>query len=80
MAVERWNGQMVTSIGGDSRMVRRKDMEHMSLLMETVISGSVCRVKCTGMEYTDGQMEENIMDSGKSIRGRVTDIGRVVMA
>jgi hypothetical protein len=28
----------------------------------------------TGMEYSDGLVEEYIMDSGKSIRGMVTDI------
>jgi hypothetical protein len=80
MAVQRWNMQMVTSIGGNTRMVRRKDMEHLSGLVERDISGNTCRVTCTGMEYTDGQMEVYIMDSGKRIRRRVTGIGRVVMA
>jgi hypothetical protein len=28
MDAERWNGQMVTVIGGNSRMVMGKDMEH----------------------------------------------------
>jgi hypothetical protein len=80
MAVERGNGQMVTSIGGTSRMVRRKDMEHLSGLMETDISGSGCRVTCKGMEYTDGQTEENILDSGKRIIIMVMDISRILLA
>jgi hypothetical protein len=63
MAVERWKVQMVTGIGGNSRMITGKDMEHMSGLMERDISGNTCRVRSTGMEYTDGLMEENTMDS-----------------
>jgi hypothetical protein len=80
MAVERWNMQVVTGIGGNSRIIRRKDMEHMSGLVDTDISGSGCRITCTGMEYTDGQMEEYAMDSGKSIRRMVTDIRGMMMA
>ena len=34
MAVQRWNMQMVTVIGGNSRMVIGKDMEHWKVLME----------------------------------------------
>ncbi len=55
-------------------------MEHLSRLMETDSSGSSCRVSCTGMEYTDGQMEQYIMDSGKRIRKMVTDIQEILMA
>jgi hypothetical protein len=40
MDAERWNGQMVTVIRGNTRMVRRKDMEHSSGLMETDTSGN----------------------------------------
>jgi hypothetical protein len=28
MDVERWNGQMVKLIGGNSMIIRQKDMEH----------------------------------------------------
>ncbi len=68
--------QMVRVIGGNSRMAREKDMEHMSMLLETDTSGSGCRISNTGMEYTDGQMEQSIMDSGKRIRRMVMDILR----
>ncbi len=74
MAVERWNLQVVTGIGGNGRMTRGKDMEHLIGLVEADTSGSTCRISDTGMEYTDGQMEKYIMDSGKRIRGMVTDI------
>jgi hypothetical protein len=80
MAVERWNLQMVTSIGGNTRMIRGKDMEHLSGLKETDISGSGCRIIITGMEYTDGRVDHYIMDSGKRIRGMDTDISRIVRA
>ena len=35
MATSRWNFQMVTLTGGNTRMTRGKDMEHSRLLMET---------------------------------------------
>ncbi len=54
-------------------------MEHLSGLMEVDTSGSTFRVSDTGMEYTDGQMEESIMDSGNRITMMVTDILRVLM-
>ena len=80
MAVERRNMQMVKSIGGNSTMTTGKDMQHLSGLMETDTSGSGCRVTNTGMEYTDTQMEQYIMDSGNRIRGLVTHIGGMLMA
>jgi hypothetical protein len=80
MAVERWNMQVVTGIGGKSRVTRRKDMEHLSGLVEADTSGSGCRVSDTGMQYTDGLMEQYIMDSGKRITRTVTDIRRMLMA
>ncbi len=65
---------MVAVIGGNTRLARRKDMEQRCGLVEADTSGSGCRVTCTGMEYTDGQMEESIMDSGNRITRMVTDI------
>jgi hypothetical protein len=70
---------MVAVIGGNSRMATRKDMEHLQRLEETDTSGSGCRISDTGMEYTDGQMEMSIMDSGNRVTRMVTDIGRVQM-
>jgi hypothetical protein len=70
---------VVASIGGNTRMVTWKDMEHMSWLVERDISGNSCRVTCTGMEYADRQMDLYIMDSLKIIRRKDTDISRVVM-
>ena len=40
MGAERWNSHMVTVIGGNTRMVKGKDMEHMRGLMETDTSGN----------------------------------------
>jgi hypothetical protein len=40
MDAERGNSQVVTVIGGNSRMVRRKDMEQERGLMETDTSGN----------------------------------------
>jgi hypothetical protein len=79
MVVESWNLQMVAVIGGNSRMARRKDMEHLSGLLEIDTSGSGCRVTCMGMEYADAQMEMRIMDSGNRISRMVSDIIRVLM-
>jgi hypothetical protein len=70
---------MVTVIGGNTRMATRKDMEHMIMQMETDTLGSTFRISDTGMEYTDSQMEESIMDSGNRITRMVTDILRVSM-
>jgi hypothetical protein len=63
----RFTTQMATFIGGNSRMAREKDMEHMSGLVEADTSGNACRVKNTAMEYKDGQMEQYTMDNGNKI-------------
>jgi hypothetical protein len=46
----RFTSQMATVIGGNSKITRKKDMEHMRVLMETDTSGNGCRVTCTAME------------------------------
>ena len=79
MALPRLHMMMVALIGGNTRMITGKDMEHLSGLVETDTSGSTCRVTDTGMEYTDGQMEQSIMDSGNRVTRMVTDIIRVLM-
>ena len=66
---------MVTLIGGNARMVKRKVMEHLSGLMETDTLGSGCRVTFTGMEYTHGHMEMYIKDNGNKITEKVMHIG-----
>jgi hypothetical protein len=70
---------MVAVIGGNTRITRWKDMEHLSGLRKTDTSGSSCRISVMVMEYTDGKMEQSIMDSGNRISRMVTDIGRVLM-
>ncbi len=55
-------------------MGRGKDMEHMSMLMETDTLGSGFRMTSTGMEYTDGQMEMYIKDNTNKIISKVMHI------
>ncbi len=82
MALPRLHMTMVALIGGNTRMVREKDMEHKSGLMETDTLGSTCRVPNTGMEYTHGQVEKYIMDNGNKIKKKVMDItdGQMAMS
>jgi hypothetical protein len=72
--------KMVTLIGGNTRMMRWKDMEHLSLLMETDTLGNSCRVANTGMEYSDGQMEKYIKDNGHGVIEKVMHTTRFMMA
>jgi hypothetical protein len=74
MDAQRWNGQMVKVGGGNSRMIRQKDMEQDKGLMETDTSGNTWIVTGTGMEYTDGLMDMYITESGNRIRLMAKDI------
>jgi hypothetical protein len=74
MDAQRRNTQMVTVIGGNSRMVKGKDMEHGRELMETDTSGNTWIIVTTGMEYTDGLVEKYITGSGNRIIKMVKDI------
>jgi hypothetical protein len=65
--------QVVTVIGGNVRIITRKDMDHITGLMERDTRGKRSRRRVTGMEYTDGQMEQYIMGNGNRI-------SRMVMA
>jgi hypothetical protein len=65
--------QVVAVIGGNGRIIRRKDMDHFTGLMEGDTRGNTSRVSNVGMEYTDGQMEQYIMGN----KNRVT---KMVMA
>jgi hypothetical protein len=57
----------MTVIGENTKMATGKDMEYMILKMEGDTSANGCRVTNTGMEYTDGQMDQYIMDNGNRI-------------
>jgi hypothetical protein len=48
MALSRLQMKMVSLIGGNNRMVREKDMEHLSFLMETDTRGNTCIFKRHG--------------------------------
>ncbi len=80
MVLPRLHLKVVALIGGNSRMVRRKDMEHLSGLMEGDTLGSGCRVSCTGMEYKDGQVELYIKDNSNKIILKVMHIAGGQMA
>jgi hypothetical protein len=60
--------QMVTVIGGNIRIITEKDMDHFTGQVERDTRGNTSRVRVTGMEYADTQMEQYIM--GKTNRER----------
>ena len=66
--------KVMAVIGENSRMTRGKDMEYMIMIMETDTSGNTCRVINTGMEYTDGQVEQYIMANWNRIILMALDI------
>ena len=74
MALPRLHMQVVTLIGGNSRIIKRKDMEQKSGLVETDTLGSTCRMSNTAMEYSDGQVEMYIKDNGNKIKEMAMDI------
>ena len=80
MAVQRLKIQRAISIGGNSRMIRRKDMEHSRVVMETDTSGNSVMISNTGMEYTDGLMDQYITENTNRVIKMVKDIrgGQVV--
>ncbi len=65
---------MVTVTGGNSRMVREKDMQQLRVLMETDTLGNTVMIRNTGMEYTDGLIHVYITESSKRIREMGKDI------
>ncbi len=82
MVLPRLHMQMVTLFGGNARIITRKDMEHMSGLMETDTLGSGCRMSDTAMEYKQGQMEVDIKDNGNKVLKKVMHIkgGQVALS
>jgi hypothetical protein len=73
MDAQRFNIQVATVIGGNKRIIRRKDMEPRSRLVERDTSGNGWRVTCTAMEYTDITVEEYTMDNRNKIREMAMD-------
>jgi hypothetical protein len=65
---------MVTVGGGNSRMVKRKDMEHGRGLIKTDTSGNTWMISNTGMEYSYGVMDMYITENGNRIRWMAKDI------
>jgi hypothetical protein len=61
-------------------MTRGKDMEYMIMMMEGDTSGNGCRMTDTGMEYSDGQVEQHIMDNSNRINKMAMDIIEMQMA
>ncbi len=70
----------VALIGGNARMVTRKDMEHLSGLVEADTLGSGCRMPSTGMEYSDGLVELCIKDNTNKMIEKVMDITGIQLA
>ena len=73
MDAQSFNIQVATVIGGNTRIIRTKDMEYLSMLMERDTSGNGCRVSNTAMEYSDITVEEYTMDNGNKIRKMAMD-------
>ena len=59
--------QMVTVIGEEIKIIKEKDMDNISGLMERVTKGNTSRVTNVDMEYTDGQAEHYIMGNSNRI-------------
>jgi hypothetical protein len=64
---------MVKVIGGNGRISWRKDMEHLTLLMDADTSDNTCMIYIMGMEYSHGQMEKFIMENGNRDNGKDMD-------
>jgi hypothetical protein len=66
--------QMVTVIGGNIRIITRKDMDHITRLVDRDTRGNSSRVRVTGMEYADTLVEKYIMGNKNRIRKMVMAI------
>jgi hypothetical protein len=73
MAAPRLNFKMVPVIGGNTRIIRVKDMVQSCGLMDRNTSGNTCKIKDMGMEYSDGQMDRYIMDNGTRIKEKAME-------
>jgi hypothetical protein len=66
--------QMVRVIGGNIRIITRKDMDHFTGQVERDTRGNTSRRRVTGMEYADTQMEQYIMGNTNRERKMVMAI------
>ncbi len=80
MALPRLHLMMATLIGGNTRMVKRKVMQHMSILMERDTLGNTYRISVMGMEYSDGQVDLYIKDKENKVIEKVMHITSGQMA
>jgi hypothetical protein len=80
VAAQRSSGQMVTAIGGTSRMAREKDMGCMSKQNGADIAGNGRMMYKTATEFKHGQMEKHIMESGRMACSAEKDISGGLMA
>ncbi len=74
VASKRWKIKMATFGGGNSRMIKGKDMEHSTVEMEINSSGNIFMTSFTAMEYTDGLMDQSIMENTNLVKEMVKDI------
>lgn len=70
---------VVPVIGGNLKMVRKMDMEHSRVLVESDTSGNTSMVREMGMEYSDSVLEEYITESGKTINTMGMDLREILM-
>jgi hypothetical protein len=63
MDATKLNSQVDKVIGGNTKIIKGKDMQLMSGLMEKDSSGNTWMIANTDMEYTDGLMEQFIVES-----------------
>ena len=80
MALSRLHMEMMTHILGNTRMVREKDMEHMSGLVEADTLDNTCRETDSDMEFTDRQVELYNKDNINRVNKKVMVYPGILMA
>jgi hypothetical protein len=68
MDATKLNSQVEIIIGENTKIIKRKDMQLLSGLMEKDSSDNTWMIAYTDMEYTDGLMEQFIKESINRIR------------
>jgi hypothetical protein len=74
MDATKLNSQVEIVIGENTKIIKGKDMELMSGLMEKYSSGNTWMIANMGMEYTDMLQGLYIKESGNRIRKMAKDI------